>query len=197
MLVLWQLSGFIGYRRSLHLPFEPLAAADTYDVRHYPELPVAQVETFGRFEHALDEAYAILRAYRDGHNLRQPVEIVTIRGRTQEASEVVSRSWPLIVEPASGSLVVSMVLPEGMSVATAPRPKDPRVRIDVFERQRIAVRDIPATREEHTFVAEGVALLRDLASSSLLILSQPRYVIYGPTWVFAPLRHSEVHVRVR
>jgi hypothetical protein len=177
--------------------YELLERHETYEVRHYPSLTVARVVITASYNDAITEAMDALHAYRSGFNLKQPIEIITIRGKTTEISQTISASGPFIVEQKAGIVTVSLVLPDEYTPDTAPRPKDPRVLIDTYERQRIAVRTMSGSVNDGTFVKEGQALLEDLRASTLLILSEPRAAYYSPLWVFWPLRQGEVHVRVR
>lgn len=192
-LVVWVIASVASGAR--HIPYEVVSRSDGYELRRYGEFTAAQVVVAGTMPGALDEGVQILEHYFGGENLRQPIVITTVRGRTEEASVQINPDDPVMYEEADGRVTVSFILPGPFTPDDAPRPLDPRVRLISIPERSEAVR-VLSGRASAGDVARGREELRSLLlDDGRLILSQFRVARYGPRWSF--LRRNEIHVSVR
>jgi hypothetical protein len=81
-----------------------------------------------------------------------------------------------------GRLVMRFFLPSSLTIATAPEPTDPRVRLLVVNERTVAVR-----RGE---------LPRVLRASSWQVAGEPTSMFYDQPWTMPFLRRNEVTVAV-
>lgn len=100
---------------------------------------------------------------------------------------------------ASGSRVVAFVMPSSYTLATLPRPNDPRITlVEVPERdEAVAVYHgyYPSATE---FLRRTRHLVDALAAEGLSVRDDvpPREYDYDPPWTFPPLMRSEVAVQL-
>ncbi|HXV26461.1 MAG TPA: heme-binding protein [Candidatus Paceibacterota bacterium] len=196
LLAVWLAASWLAVLRPAR-QYGVTGTGDGYELREYGELTAAQVRVTGSYPDALGHAVVLLDDYLDGENLKQPVEITTIRGRTTEASERVRGYGPVMWEEADGTTVVSVILPGRFTPDTAPRPKSPWVRIVSLPGRTVAAASFRGPVSTARVAEVAGELQRLLEDDKQLILSQFRVAGYAPPWVFPPLRRTEIHVTVR
>ncbi|MEO1135075.1 MAG: heme-binding protein [Pseudomonadota bacterium] len=116
-------------------------AADNIEIRAYPPLLLAEVVVTGNRNEAANQAFRILAAFIFGENTPQE-EIAMTAPVTQARAEKIAMTAPVTQEPAeSGGWTVAFMMPSKYTLATLPKPTDPRIVIRETEpRKKIAIR---------------------------------------------------------
>jgi hypothetical protein len=200
-LIVAGLIAWIGYswyvqRTTPVLSYQVIKQLEGYEIRSYGAMTVAQIGLEGASSGIRDEAFGVLRDYLNGANLKQPIEITTIRGETKETSTRIAMTSPVLVEEGDERIVVSFVLPEQYTSQDAPRPTDPRVRILDIPEHKVAVRLASANAGDDDLVREREQLAQDLERDGRTPVSSFRVAWFGSPWVFPLMRSIEIHVAV-
>lgn len=121
---------------------------DAFELRHYPEHLVAQMQVSGNFETAGNSAFGALFGYITGDNestssieMTAPVVQQMPPSESPGArSESIAMTAPVTqTEATDGQYVVAFVLPAAMTAETAPAPTNPAVSIRVVSERFAAV----------------------------------------------------------
>lgn len=123
-------------------PYDVLRKHDDFEVRRYPTHFVAQVDVDGTFDSAGSTAFSLLFGYITGDNQSSSSMQMTAPVVRQPApSESIAMTAPVTqTQTDEGSFVVAFVLPEAMTLDSAPIPSNPKVRVrEVPERLAAAL----------------------------------------------------------
>ena len=102
---------------------------DNVELRHYPPYVVAEVVLDTPPEDAGSQAFPILAGYIFGKNKGEKKFAMTAPV-TQTAVPVrMDMTAPVTQAAVAGGMLVQFVLPKGVTLATAPEPVDPRVKL--------------------------------------------------------------------
>lgn len=187
-----------------------------FEVRRTRPCIVARVEVSGAAsaEAARSAGFRLLAAYIFGSNrtpasgestkiaMTSPV-VSEATFTSAERGSTIAMTSPVVSEVASSSSsdsrIVAFVMPAAHTLATLPRPVDPRVTlVEVPEREEaVAVYHgyYPSTAE---FQRRTRALVDAVAAAGLAVRDDvpPREYDYDPPWTFPALMRSEVAVQL-
>ncbi|MXZ22014.1 MAG: heme-binding protein [Caldilineaceae bacterium SB0665_bin_25] len=174
-------------------------------VREYGPYAVAETVVREPFDTASRAGFGRLFDYISGAN--QKAAMIDMTAPVAVASEEIAMTAPVLASPqpangapgrlgdgAGAGWTITFVLPEGMTVETAPRPADARVTLRDVPARRVAAirfsgrfRNAAAESQRRELAAwlEG----RDLAHEG-----DWRMAGYNPPWTLPPLRRNEVLV---
>lgn len=119
--------------------FEIVKTLDGAEIRQYAPYVVAQVLVSGPADEAGNAAFPILAGYIFGKNKGSKKLEMTAPVTQTEASVKLEMTAPVTQTQAPGGYVVQFVLPQAITLATAPEPLDARVQLREVPTQRIAV----------------------------------------------------------
>ena len=179
------------------LQIEDVRSEKGFAVRSAETFMVAQVRVAGTYQDAFIQGVAILDRYREGDNLRQPIEIITVRGQVRERSEQLGRMFPyLLQEEDEGTVLISMILPGAVSSQSAPRPTDPRIRISTVPASHFAVRSVPRTALVENAHTQEEQLRELLTEQGYVARSVATVAVYDLTWTPAWFERTELWIPV-
>ena len=126
-------------------PYDVLSTHDRFEVRRYPAHLVAEIEVPGSFDNAGSTAFSALFGYISGDN-EAATSIAMTSPVVQRAaqSEEIAMTAPVIqTATTDGTFTVAFVLPETMTLESAPNPTNPEVQVhEVPERRNEVVQPI-------------------------------------------------------
>ena len=175
-------------------PYDVLEAHDGFELRRYPTHLVAEVELQGSFEDAGNRAFRSLFGYLSGSNRSQQAIAMTAPVVQEPAtSQKVAMTAPVVQAPgADGGHVVAFVLPATMTLATAPVPTDPQVRVrEVPERVAAAVR-YSGRWTQGSFERHLADLVDAVVAAGFVPVGEPRFARFDPPFKPWFLRRNEV-----
>jgi hypothetical protein len=112
---------------------------DGVEIRAYAPYVVAEVLVSGPADEASSEAFPILAGYIFGKNKGERRMAMTAPV-TQAAEPVkIAMTAPVTQSPEAGGFRVQFVLPQGITLASAPEPLDARVQLREVPASRLAV----------------------------------------------------------
>lgn len=167
-----------------HQPFEILKEFDGFELRRYPDYVLAEVEIRGDFVTSGNSAFQPLLRYITGANAKQL--------QMQMTAPV------LQTETEPDRHLVSFVLPNGITGATAPMPIDEKVRVVPVAGHLAVARKFTGSWNFDRFLKESDALstiAEDAISKGQLsgkLLGEPYFARYNSPFSLPIFRHNEV-----
>lgn len=171
-----------------------------FEVRRYAPYLVAETDVPGGFSENRNEAFRRLFRYISGRNVAQQeieMTIPVVTSPAQDEGEAIEMTAPVVTQAASDGPTMQFVLPARYTLATAPRPTDPRIRIRALGEHWIAVRTYSGTWSERNFRKNESALLEQLRAAGLVVAGPPAFAAYDSPFTFWFMRRNEVRVPVR
>jgi hypothetical protein len=110
-----------------------------FEIRQYAAYTVAEVLVPGPASDAGSRAFPILAGYIFGKNKGERKFAMTAPVTQTPAPAKLAMTAPVTQRTATGGMLVQFVLPQGVTVNTAPEPVDPRVMLREVAANRVAV----------------------------------------------------------
>jgi len=167
--------------------YEILGRIGELEVRRYPELVTAKV--FGMSENV---AFSLLFDYISGNNRsRAKVEMVS-----PVHSEVTGMRVPMTAPVVDEDGGMAFILPAGMTIESAPRPLDERVKLLKVPSRTLAVLRFKGVADQRRVDEMTGKMLGDLAKANIVIKGRPILMRYDPPFKPGFLRRNEVAVEI-
>ncbi|MEX5295858.1 heme-binding protein [Kocuria sp. CPCC 205268] len=178
-------------------PYSTVRRLPGFDVRHYPEHVLAEVEVDGTFEQAGSAAFGLLFRYIRGANQGRreiPMTAPVLQGgagpRGIAMTAPVWQRSPSGQDP--GAHVVAFVLPSTVTAATAPVPSDPAVRLRVEPAGFAAVLRYRGRWTRTSYEKHRARLEEAVRAAGLVPVAPARFARFDPPFTPAFLRRNEV-----
>lgn len=174
-------------------PYEVLEAFPGFELRLYPAHLVAQVTVHSTLGAAGNTAFRYLFGYISGQN--------TPEQNTPEQEAVPARptqripmTAPVLLqtEAMADTYTVAFVLPESMSMDTAPTPDDPAVSLMVMPEARGAAVSFAGRWTDRNYLDHARALGEAVVAAGLTPQGYPRFALFDPPYKPWFLRRNEV-----
>jgi hypothetical protein len=163
-------------------PYTVIGAHQGFELRHYPEHMVIEVEEPGTFAEAGNRGFGPLVRYISGNN---------------GARQNIAMTAPVVQTPLGDQrYTVAFVLPEGMDAASLPIPSDARVQPRTVAPRTVAARRFSGLANTAHFESAARELLASVALAGLTVDGEPYFARYDPPWRPGFLRRNEALVVV-
>ncbi len=164
-------------------PFQLIRTIGEIELRHYPDYVLMQVEVQGDFMRAGNIAFGPLISYISGAN---------------ESGSKIAMTAPVIQEStAEKTHLVSFVLPEGMTAADVPVPRNSRVSTVPVAAHDAAVLPFSGSWNDARFQRKGAELLAAVAAAGLHVTGNVYFARFDPPWKPGFFKRNEALVAVR
>ena len=175
--------------------FDVLEKDGGYELRAYAPYLVAETRVEAGFEDAGSVAFQRLFRYISGNNVAQR-KIAMTAPVTQSPGEKIAMTAPVSQAADAGGFVVAFALPSGYTLATAPQPRDPTVRI-----REVPARVVACWRYSGRWTVESFeqheALLRErMRAGGLVANGEAILARYNPPFTPWFMRRNEVLIPV-
>jgi hypothetical protein len=175
--------------------FEVLEKDGSFELREYLPYIVAETRVEADFEEAGSVAFQRLFRYISGNNIAQQ-KIAMTAPVTQSRGEKISMTAPVSQVADGKAYVVAFTLPSNYTLATAPQPLDPTVRIRAVPAQRVACWRYSGRWTSGNF-REHEALLRERIKARGLIAGGDAVLArYNPPFTPWFMRRNEIMIPV-
>jgi hypothetical protein len=175
--------------------FDVLEKDGSFELREYLPYIVAETRVEADFEEAGSVAFQRLFRYISGNNIAQQ-KIAMTAPVTQSRGEKISMTAPVSQVADGKAYVVAFTLPSNYTLATAPKPLDPTVRIRAVPAQRIACWRYSGRWTSGNF-REHEALLRERIKARGLIPGGDAVLArYNPPFTPWFMRRNEIMIPV-
>jgi hypothetical protein len=176
--------------------FRVIESAPPVEIREYAPYVVAETRVAGGFRDVGNEGFRRLFAYISGENRGTAKIAMTAPVTQQAAPEKIAMTAP-VTQQADGDVYrIAFVLPSQYTLASAPVPTNPEVRLaEVPARRVVAVRYSGLWSAEN--YKEALAQLTAFAQQrGLQLTGEPVYARYDPPFMPWFLRRNEILVEI-
>ena len=186
-------------------PYEVIKTDGAFEIRHYPDLLVAEVSSNGEREEAINAGFRPLADFIFGAN--EPAESiamtapVTQQKQTNEQAKEQARDGQPIAMTApvlqqstelGDAWQVRFVMPRKHTLSDMPKPKNSQVKlIEVPARYVVAIRFAGSIRDTHV-MKQLETLKAYVAKEKLVVSGEPTFAFYNPPWTLPFLRRNEI-----
>ena len=195
-------------------PYRVVREFDNFELREYPAHLLAEVVTDGPFTDAGNRAFRPLFAYISGQNQSSQKVAMTapvVQADAEASSQKIAMTAPVVqqaventADAASTDTVsgaekyrFAFVLPEGMTIDTAPRPTGPEVTLRTVPTSTVGAIRFSGRWSEASFQEHLARLTSSLAAAGFTVVGPPRYARFDPPFKPWFLRRNEVLLNVK
>ena len=168
-------------------------ATDAYEIREYAPIVAIETEVESDFEDAGNRAFRRLFNYINGEN-QSKAEIAMTAPVTQSASESekIAMTAPVTQSERDGKFVVRFVLPATYTLASAPTPNDPQVKLTELPKRQYAVRRYSGTWWKSNYDANLGELRQARGQDNVSYEDTPIWSRYTAPFTLWFLRRNEI-----
>lgn len=185
----------LGKREAAEPPYEMLKHDGAFEVRRYGPMVIA--ETFldeESYSAASGKGFNRLAGYIFGKNRSKTSISMTAPVLQERGSEKISMTAPVLQQPNKGGWSMAFVLPEGFTLASAPEPLDPEVKLRELPASTVAVVTFSGLHSAANLEKYGRRLQAWLEKQGYRAISEPKLASYDPPWTLPFLRRNEVQI---
>jgi hypothetical protein len=176
-------------------PFELVRTAGEVEVRKYPPLVVVETTVSGDMTVAGDAAFRPLFRYISGANQRK--EEIAMTAPVIQEGEKIAMTAPVIQEPAKGGTwIVQFVLPAKYTLATAPTPTEPNVRLRETPARLVAAIRYSGRWTQSNYDEALAELRKGMAAAGLTATGDPIWMRYDAPFTPGFLRRNEILIPI-
>lgn len=163
-------------------PYEVIETDGAFEVRRYERLVLASTG----MPHGMDSArspFFKLFGYISGNNTK---------------TEKIAMTAPVFMDQAGRSTeAMSFVLPMDLSLATAPSPSDPAVKIMEFNNYQVAVVRFSGFLDQESISTHLELLQNWVMERGLVVTGEAKAAGYNPPFTLPFLRRNEILVSIK
>ena len=182
--------------------FESVTKDESFEVRDYPPLVVAEVKVSGNQKEAGGRGFRKLAAYIFGGNksadkiaMTAPVSQIP-SDRSEDTSEKIAMTAPVSQIEQSDGWLVRFTMPPGYTLETLPVPDDNDVKLVELPAARFAVLKFSGNAAEQEVQGKTRQLLSITRERELSVIGEVTLAQYNPPWIPGFFRRNEVMVEV-
>lgn len=169
---------------------------DSFQIRDYTEYVTAEVSVEGSFEEAGSKAFRLLFDYISGNNSKKQKVEMTAPVEQKSNGEKISMTAPVEQTTKDGKYILSFVLPQTLTIETAPTPNDSKVVLKNNPVRRMACITYSGFWTESNYLENQARLMEWIASQKLQIKGEPIYARYNSPFSIWFLRRNEILVEI-
>ncbi len=178
-------------------PFKTIASDGPFEVREYAPYLVAETYVDGAFGEVGNEGFRRLFRYISGDNAKAQSIAMTAPVEQNAASEKIAMTAPVEQQKAGERWRIAFVLPASYTLATVPKPLDPRVTVVEMPARRMAAVRYSGTWSEARYDEQLASLAKFVSDRGLSPEGDPVFARYDPPFMPWFLRRNEILVPVR
>lgn len=169
---------------------------DTFQVRDYPGLIVAEVAVTGGQQEAASKGFRVLAGYIFGGNKRRQSIAMTAPVTQAPVSEKIAMTAPVAQTRNNGIWTVRFAMPSAYTLDTLPEPNDPRVHLRRLLATRFAVLRFSGLAGASDVEAKSGELVAATKAHHLHAIGPVTLAQYNPPWTLWFMRRNEVMIPV-
>lgn len=179
-----------------------LETRDGFEVRLYEPQVVAETSVEGEFSGGGNEGFRRVAGYIFGGNdgsrkIAMTAPVAQERRPGERDGVKIAMTAPVAQQKTGEGWTVAFIMPSEHTMATLPRPNDPRVTLREVPARRVAAVTFSGTWGAERFDAIAKELLGKLDAAGFVPAGPPVYARYNPPWTPWFLRRNEVLVPLR
>jgi hypothetical protein len=166
------------------------------EVREYVAYTVAEVVVSGPASEAGNQAFPILAGYIFGKNKGERKFAMTAPVTQAAVPVKLAMTAPVTQTQAPGGFLVQFVLPKDVTLATAPEPLDPQVKLREVPPSRLAVIRFSGSSSQSNYDEHLAKLQAGLRAANLPWSGEPIFSRYNAPFTPWFLRRNEIWLNV-
>lgn len=174
--------------------YEVVESRGDIEIRDYAPMIVAEAESSGEREAAINEGFRIIADYIFGNNMG--TQKIAMTAPVIQEGEKIAMTAPVIQQGGAGRWKVRFVMPAAYTMDTLPKPNNDAVKLLEVPGKRFAVIQFSGMAGEDSLKKQSDRLQAFISDKKLTALSQPTYAFFNPPWTLPFLRRNEVMVEV-
>ena len=163
-------------------PFEVLMADGPFELRHYDRLILVST----KMPHGMNSASGPFRRLFD-----------YISGDNEKKAKIAMTAPVLMDQSGQTSQAMSFVLPENLSLISAPSPKNPSVKLMELKNYTVAVVSFSGFLNQKTISIHKALLENWIVARGMEIKGMAKAAGYNPPFTLPFLRRNEVFIPVK
>lgn len=177
--------------------YEVVQKLGTVEVRQYAPYVVAEVVLNASAEDAGSRAFPILAGYIFGKNKGEKKFAMTAPVTQSAAPVKLEMTAPVTQAAVPGGMRVQFVLPDGVTLESAPEPVDPRVQLRLVPASQLAAIRYSGTWSQANYNEHLAKLKASLASAGLATQGEPVLARYNGPMTPWFMRRNEIWLSLR
>ena len=177
--------------------YQVIRKIDNVELRHYAPYVVAEVVLDTPAKDAGSQAFPILAGYIFGKNKGGKTFAMTAPVTQTPTPIRMDMTAPVTQAARAGGMQVQFVLPQGVTVATAPEPLDPRVQLRLVPAGTRAVIRYSGTWSQSNYLEHLDALKAALLAAGVATQGEPILARYNAPFTPWFLRRNEIWLALR
>lgn len=177
--------------------YEVIRQIDTVELRQYASYAVAEVVLDATAEDAGNRTFPILAGYIFGKNKGQRKFAMTAPVTQTAAPVKMDMTAPVTQAAVPGGMRVQFVLPEGVTLESAPEPLDPRVQLRLVPASQWAAIRYSGTWSQVNYDEHLGKLQAALAAAGVATQGQPVLARYNGPMTPWFMRRNEIWLALR
>lgn len=170
-------------------PHTVIARLGEVEIRRYPARLVAEMEVAGDEVSARGAAFRPLAAYIFGEN--DAAERIGMTAPVAQSGERIGMTAPVAQSGGPGRWRIGFFMPARYTLASLPRPRDPRIEIVALPPVEVAVLRFSGLPSPDAVMAAQARLVATLAGSEWRENGPGGAWFYDPPWTIPGLRRCE------
>ena len=201
MLVLSSGCSVVGINSVEEAAYTTVIKDDPFELRDYEAMVIVETTIDDDFENAGNKAFKRLFAYITGNNvtnsdISMTAPVIADPAGTSSGTDI-AMTAPVLQQYSQGGWRYAFVLPADLTLETAPKPIDDKVRLAQVPGKKVAVIQYSGFWSEQSMQDKTFALNDWISANNLTATSEPRWAGYNPPWTIPFLRRNEVMIDVQ
>ena len=178
--------------------FSVISKTQSYEIRKYGVIIVAETKVQADFENAGSQAFRILAGYIFGGNKSKTKIAMTapVSQTPEVGSEKIAMTAPVTLSKSTNGFVVRFTMPKEYTIESLPIPNDSRVEIKQIPGRTVAVYSYSGSWSESRYRAKleefQAALKKDLVHTN----GEPELARYNSPFQLWFLRRNEILIEI-
>jgi len=164
------------------------------EIRQYSEIIVAQVAVDGERYKAINSGFRVLAGYIFGDN--QPKEKISMTAPVMQESTNIAMTSPVTQQLVAGNWVVRFVMPAKFTMATLPKPNNPKIHFVIVPSREYIVIRFAGFNTDQNLQKNHKLLLEYITKNKINTTGTPIMAFYNPPWTFPFLRRNEIMIEL-
>ena len=170
-------------------PYSVELSEGSIELRAYSPMVIAQVRTSGSRSTAISDGFRMIAGYIFGANAS--------RRKIEMTAPVMQERAGVDGKAAEGDWFVRFVMPRQWTLATLPKPSDPRVTLAAQPAATFATIRFSGWAGRRSVETETQRLSAFIAKRNLDPIGAPVYAFFNPPWTLPFFRRNEIMIEVR
>ncbi len=179
--------------------YRVLESDGAFELRRYEPQLAAEVTVGGTRDEAVNAGFRLLAGFIFGGN--EPAAKIAMTAPVMQAPATkgasIAMTAPVTQQAADAGWRVRFIMPAEYTLATLPKPKDPRIRIVPVPARTVAALRFSGFRTDAAMEEQRAELAGFMSRKGLKPTGEATFAYYDPPWTLPFLRRNEVLQDVR